>query len=133
MIGRLNHVAVVVPDLADAARVYRETLGADVSSPVDLPEHGVTTVFVALPNSKIELLHPLGENSPIRKFLDRRGPGLHHLCLASDSLAGDDRKLRQLGYRLLREEPTRGAGGCWVQFVHPQSASGVLVELSQKD
>ena len=81
--------------------------------------------------SRIELLEPTTEDSPIRKFLDRRGPGVHHLCLASDALSEDDRRLREAGYRLLRDRPTRGAGGCWVQFVHPKSAGGVLLELAQ--
>jgi methylmalonyl-CoA/ethylmalonyl-CoA epimerase len=96
-----------------------------------VPQEGVRVAMIRCGESRIELLEPTTEDSPVRKFLDRRGPGLHHLCLASDALAEDDQRLREAGYRLLRDQPTRGAGGCWVQFVHPKSTGGILLELSQ--
>ena len=112
MIGKLNHVAIVVPDLDAAAATYRDTLGASVSAPVALPEHGVTTVFVELPNTKIELLHPLGEDSPITRFLERNpGGGMHHLCYEVEDIHGACAELRAGGARLLGDEPTIGAHG----------------------
>jgi methylmalonyl-CoA/ethylmalonyl-CoA epimerase len=133
MIGRLNHVAIAVPDLAAACAQYRDLLGARVSAPVDLPEHGVTTVFVELPNAKIELLHPLGEGSPIAGFLARSpGGGVHHICYeVGDILAARDR-LRAAGARVLGDgEPKTGAHGKPVLFIHPKDLSGTLVELEQ--
>jgi methylmalonyl-CoA/ethylmalonyl-CoA epimerase len=133
MIGRLNHVAIAVPNLTAAARLYRETLGADVSEPVDMPEHGVTTVFVTLPNTKIELLHPLGEASPIAAFL-KRSPsgGIHHVCYeVEDILAARDR-LKAGGARVLGNgEPKIGAHGKPVLFLHPKDFCGTLVEIEQ--
>ena len=133
MIGKLNHVAIVVPDLATASAIYRDTLGADVSAPEDLPDHGVTTVFVNLPNTKIELLHPLGEDSPIAKFLERNpAGGMHHLCYeVTDILAARDHLLAQ-GARVLGDgEPRTGAHGKPVLFLHPKDFCGTLVELEQ--
>ncbi len=133
MIGNLNHVAIVVPDLAAASAVYRDTLGARVSDPVALPAHGVTTVFVELPNTKIELLHPLGEGSPIRKFLDRHPDGgMHHVCYeVEDILAARDR-LAATGARVLGDgEPKTGAHGKAVLFLHPKDFNGTLIELEQ--
>jgi methylmalonyl-CoA/ethylmalonyl-CoA epimerase len=133
MIGKLNHVAIVVPDLAAATALYRDTLGARVSAPLPLPEHGVTTVFVELPNTKIELLHPLGETSPIRKFLEGNpAGGIHHLCYeVADILAARDR-LRAAGARVLGDgEPRTGAHGKPVLFLHPKDFCGTLVELEQ--
>lgn len=133
MIGKLNHVAIVVPDLAAATAIYRDLLGADVSSPVDLPEHGVTTVFVNLPNTKIELLHPLGNTSPIAKFLaGNPGGGMHHVCYeVGDILAARDR-LKAAGARVLGDgEPRIGAHGRPVLFLHPKDFCGTLVELEQ--
>jgi len=133
MIGRLNHVAIAVPDLAAAASLYRDTLGAEVSAPVDQPKHGVTVVFVALPNTKIELLHPLGENSPIAAFLARNpAGGVHHVCYeVADILAARDR-LRVAGARVLGNgEPAIGAHGKPVLFLHPKDFCGTLVELEQ--
>lgn len=133
MIGRLNHVAIVVPDLAAAARTYRETLGATVSAPVDLAEHGVTTVFVELGNTKIELLHPLGAASPIAKFLaEHPSGGMHHVCYeVPDIIAARDR-LRAAGARVLGDgEPKTGAHGKPVLFLHPKDFMGTLVELEQ--
>lgn len=133
MIGKLNHVAIVVPDLAAASALYRDTLGARVSAPVPLPEHGVTTVFVELPNTKIELLHPLGDASPVRRFLDNNpSGGIHHLCYeVADILAARDR-LKAAGARVLGDgEPKTGAHGKPVLFLHPKDFCGTLIELEQ--
>ncbi len=133
MIGRLNHVAIVVPDLKAAAAIYRDTLGARVSAPMDLPDHGVTTVFVELPNTKIELLCPLGANSPIAKFLQTNpGGGMHHVCYeVADLIAARDRLVRA-GARVLGDgEPRTGAHGKPVLFLHPKDFCGTLVELEQ--
>jgi methylmalonyl-CoA/ethylmalonyl-CoA epimerase len=133
MIGRLNHVAVAVTDVAAAARVYRDTLGAEVSERVSLPEHGVTTVFVTLPNTRIELLEPLGEWSPIAAFLTRHPDGgLHHLCYEVDDIIAARDRLRAAGAWILGDgEPRRGAHGKPVLFLHPKDFAGTLVELEQ--
>jgi methylmalonyl-CoA/ethylmalonyl-CoA epimerase len=133
MIGRLNHVAIAVPDIDKAAAVYRDTLAAEVSGKVPLPDHGVTTVFVHLPNTKIELIEPLGESSPIAKFLERNGDGgIHHICYeVGDILAARD-QLKQAGARVLGDgEPKIGAHGKPVLFLHPKDFCGTLVELEQ--
>lgn len=133
MIGRLNHVAIVVPDLAAAAALYAGTLGATVSAPVDLPEHGVTVVFVELPNTKIELLHPFGDASPLAGFLAKTpGGGMHHVCYeVADILAARDR-LKADGARVLGDgNPKIGAHGKPVLFLHPKDFCGTLVELEQ--
>jgi methylmalonyl-CoA/ethylmalonyl-CoA epimerase len=133
MIGRLNHVAMAVPDLEAAARQYRELLGATVSAPMPQPTHGVTTVFVELPNTKIELLHPLGEESPIAAFLQRHPDGgMHHLCYeVDDIIAARDRLLAE-GARVLGGGPPKlGAHGKPVLFLHPKDFSGTLIELEQ--
>ena len=133
MIGRLNHVAIAVRDIAKAAKVYRDTLGAEVSAVVPQREHGVSTVFVALPNTKIELLEPLGEDSPIAKFLDKNPDGgIHHLCYeVADVRAARDRLTAQ-GARVLGDgEPKIGAHGKPVLFLHPKDFCGTLVELEQ--
>jgi methylmalonyl-CoA/ethylmalonyl-CoA epimerase len=133
VIGKLNHVAIVVPDLAAASATYRDSLGAQVSAPVDLPEHGVTTVFVTLPNTKIELLHPLGANSPIAKFLAANpSGGMHHVCFeVPDILTARDR-LKAEGARVLGDgEPRIGAHGKPVLFLHPKDFCGTLIELEQ--
>jgi len=133
MIGRLNHVAIVVPDLGAASALYRDTLGAQVSDPVDLPEHGVTTVFVTLPNTKIELLQPLGEDSPVAGFLARNpAGGIHHLCFeVADVVAARDRLVAS-GARVLGDgEPRAGAHGKPVIFLHPKDFSGTLIELEE--
>jgi methylmalonyl-CoA/ethylmalonyl-CoA epimerase len=133
MIGRLNHVAIAVPDLEAAARQYRDVLGAAVSPVEDQPEHGVQTVFVELPNTKIELLGTLGEGSPIQGFLDRNpAGGIHHLCYeVEDILAAADR-LRAQGARVLGSgEPKIGAHGKPVLFLHPKDFNGTLLELEQ--
>ena len=133
MIGKLNHVAIVVPDLDAASRTYRDTLGARVSAPEDLPEHGVTTVFVELPNTKIELLHPLGPDSPIAKFLERNpSGGMHHVCYEVDDIEAASRQLVGSGARVLGDgKPKTGAHGKPVLFLHPKDFCGTLVELEQ--
>lgn len=133
MIGRLNHVAIVVADLAAATRVYRDTLGARVSPPLALPSHGVTTVFVELPNTKIELLEPLGPDSPIGKFLATHpGGGMHHICYEVADLAAARAQLEQTGARVLGDGQARiGAHGKPVLFLHPKDFCGTLVELEQ--
>ncbi len=133
MIGRLNHVAIVVPDLEEGARVYRATLGAKVSDAVDLPDHGVTTVFVELPNTKIELLHPFGDASPIAKFLESNpSGGMHHICYEVDDIIAARDKLESDGMRVLGDgEPKIGAHGKPVLFLHPKDFMGTLVELEQ--
>lgn len=133
MIGRLNHVAVAVRDLEAAARVYHDTLGATVSAPLALPEHGVTTVFVTLPNTKIELLEPLGDGSPIAAFLERHPDGgLHHLCYEVDDIIAARDRLKADGARVLGSgEPRTGAHGRPVLFLHPKDFLGTLVELEQ--
>ncbi len=133
MIGRLNHVAIVVPDLAAASALYRDTLGAEVTAPAHLPEHGVTTVFVALDNTKIELLEPLGEDSPIAGFLARNpAGGMHHVCYEVDDIVAARDHLRAQGARVLGDgEPRTGAHGKPVLFLHPKDFCGTLVELEQ--
>jgi methylmalonyl-CoA/ethylmalonyl-CoA epimerase len=133
MIGRLNHVAVVVPDVRKAAAVYRDALGAGVSEPVTLPPHGVTVVFVTLDNAKIELLEPYGVDSPVRNFLERNpSGGMHHVCYeVGDIIAARD-KLKALGARVLGDgEPKIGAHDRPVLFLHPKDFCGTLVELEQ--
>jgi methylmalonyl-CoA/ethylmalonyl-CoA epimerase len=133
MIGRLNHVAIAVPDLAAAAAQYRDTLGARVSAPDALPEHGVTVVFVTLPNTKIELLEPLGADSPIAKFLERNpAGGVHHLCYEVDDIIAARDQLQAGGARVLGDgEPKTGAHGKPVIFLHPKDFCGTLIELEQ--
>ena len=133
MIGRLNHVAIVVPDLAAAAKLYTDALGASVSEPIPLPEHGVTTVFVELPNSKIELLHPLGEDSPIEKFLSNNpSGGMHHLCYEVDDLQAAIDHLVAEGARVLGDgKPRLGAHNLPVVFLHPKDFGGTLIELEE--
>lgn len=133
MIGRLNHVAIAVRELAPAIETYRDTLGAEVSEPLPQPEHGVTVVFVTLPNTKVELLEPLGEGSPIESFLAKNpGGGIHHICYeVDDILAARDRLLAQ-GARVLGSgEPRIGAHGKPVLFLHPKDFQGTLTELEQ--
>jgi methylmalonyl-CoA/ethylmalonyl-CoA epimerase len=133
MIGRLNHVAIAVKDIAAAAAVYRDTLGGDVTEAVAQPDHGVTTVFINLPNTKIELLEPLGEGSPIAKFLEKNADGgIHHLCYEVDDIIAARDKLQAEGARVLGDgEPKIGAHGKPVLFLHPKDFCGTLVELEQ--
>ncbi|QRE76150.1 methylmalonyl-CoA epimerase [Methylobacterium aquaticum] len=133
MIGRLNHVAIAVKDLDAAAKVYRDTLGATLSAPLPQPEHGVTVIFVELPNSKIELLEPLGADSPINAFLERNpGGGIHHVCYEVDDILAARDKMKAQGARILGTgEPKIGAHGKPVLFLHPKDFLGTLVELEQ--
>jgi len=133
MIGRLNHVAIAVPDLQAAMAQYRGTLGASVGAPQDEPDHGVTVVFIELPNTKIELLYPLGDNSPITGFLDKNpSGGIHHICYEVDDILKARDHLLAEGARILGSgEPKIGAHGKPVLFLHPKDFNGCLVELEQ--
>ena len=133
MLGRLNHVAIAVRDLAASSAVYRDTLGAQVSAPRRLPEHGVTVVFVMLPNTKIELLEPLGEGSPIARFLEKSPDGgMHHVCYEVDDIIAARDRLQAQGARVLGDgTPKIGAHGKPVLFLHPKDFCGTLVELEQ--
>jgi methylmalonyl-CoA/ethylmalonyl-CoA epimerase len=133
MIGRLNHVAIVVPDVAAASGLYRQTLGAKVSEPHALPDHGVTVVFVDLPNTRIELLEPLGDASPVRGFLERNpAGGMHHLCYEVDDIIATRDRLRAEGARVLGDGEARlGAHDKPVLFLHPKDFCGTLIELEQ--
>lgn len=134
MIGNLNHVAIAVPDLAAATAIYKDKLGATVSAPLALPEHGVTTVFIELPNTKLELLEPLGENSPIAKFLERNPEGgVHHLCFEVDDIEQAQAKLKAEGVRILGSgAPRIGAHDKPVLFLHPKDFCATLIEVEQK-
>ena len=133
MIGRLNHVAIAVPDLASGIKTYGTTLSAKVSEPMALPEHGVTVVFVELPNTKIELLEVLGEESPIAPFMERNpSGGIHHICYEVDDILASRDRLKAEGARVLGDgEPKIGAHGKPVLFLHPKDFCGTLVELEQ--
>jgi methylmalonyl-CoA/ethylmalonyl-CoA epimerase len=133
MIGRLNHVAIVVPDLAAATAQYRDLLGARVSAEQAQPAHGVTTVFVELPNTKIELLHPLGPGSPVAAFLERHpAGGMHHVCYEVDDIRAARDRLLAAGARVLGDgEPRPGAHERPVLFLHPKDFSGTLIELEE--
>jgi methylmalonyl-CoA/ethylmalonyl-CoA epimerase len=133
MIGRLNHVAIAVPNLAAAARTYEQALGAKVSAPQALPEHGVTVVFIELPNTKIELLEPLGVASPIAKFLEKAPDGgMHHVCYEVDDIIAARDKLKASGARVIGDgTPKIGAHGKPVLFLHPKDFNGTLVEIEQ--
>jgi len=131
MIESIDHIGIAVESI-DEARGFWESLGLVVDEIEEVPQEGVRVAMLSVGNSRIELLEATRPDSPIARFLEQRGPGIHHLCLASDDVRGDDQRLRAKGHQLVREEPTVGAGGCWVQFVHPRSAGGVLVELSER-
>ena len=133
MIGRLNHVAIAVTNLADTIKTYQQTLGAEVTEPQELPEHGVTVVFIMLPNTKIELLEPLGENSPITAFLEKNpSGGMHHICYEVDDIEVAIKQLQKEGVRILGDgRPKIGAHGKPVIFMHPKDLDGTLVELEQ--
>jgi methylmalonyl-CoA/ethylmalonyl-CoA epimerase len=133
MIGRLNHVAIATRDLAAATKIYQDTLGATVSGAVPQPDHGVTTVFVELPNTKIELLEPLGENSPIAKFLQKNpGGGIHHVCYEVDDIDAAVKQMKEKGATITGSgEPRIGAHGKPVVFLHPKDFNGTLIELEQ--
>lgn len=131
-IERIAHIGIAVRSIAESRRLY-ESLGLRVTSIEEVAAEKVRVAFVPCGDSAIELLEPTAPDSPIAAFLERRGPGVHHVCLGSDDVRTDDRRLREAGFDVLRPEPTRGAEGCWVQFVHPRSTGGVLLELSQPD
>jgi methylmalonyl-CoA/ethylmalonyl-CoA epimerase len=133
MLGRLNHVAIVVPDLEAGTAIYRDMLGAAVSQPRPEPEHGVTVVFVELPNTKVELLEPLGDDSPVRAFLERNpAGGIHHLCYEVDDILAARDRLTAKGARVLGSgEPKIGAHGRPVLFLHPKDFAGTLIELEE--
>lgn len=133
MLGRLNHVAIAVPDLAAASAVYRDTLGARLTEPQALPEHGVTVVFIDTGNTKVELLEPLGENSPIASFLEKNpAGGMHHICYEVDDIVAARDRLKAAGARVLGDgSPRIGAHGKPVLFLHPKDFLGTLVELEQ--
>lgn len=133
MIGRLNHVAIAVPDLDAAVAQYRDTLGANVGAPQDEPDHGVTVVFIELPNTKIELLYPLGAASPIKGFLEKNpSGGIHHICYEVDDILAAASQLTEKGARILGDgNPKIGAHGKPVLFLHPKDFNGTLIELEQ--
>jgi methylmalonyl-CoA/ethylmalonyl-CoA epimerase len=130
VIRGVDHLGIAVRSIAES-RVFYEALGLAVEAIEDVPGDQVRVAMIPCGAMRLELLEPTSGESPIARFLERRGPGLHHLCLATDDLGADDTRLREAGYQVLRPEPSRGAGGCWIQFVHPKSTGGVLVELSQ--
>lgn len=130
MIRKIDHLGIAVASIAEGRKVY-EAMGLRVEHIEEVPDEGVRVAFIPCGETNIELLEPTSPDSPVAKFLEKRGPGIHHVCMASDDLKADDARLREEGYQVLRPEPTRGAGGCWVQFVHPKSTGGVLLELSQ--
>lgn len=131
MIERIEHIGIAVASIAEARKLY-EAMGLTVESIEDVPHEGVRVAMIPCGASRIELLEPLSPDSAVGKFLAKKGPGIHHVCLASDDVRGDDAVLRDAGYEVLRPEPTRGAGGALVQFVHPKSTGGVLLELSEE-
>jgi len=130
VIRGVDHLGIAVRSIAES-RAFYEALGLAVEAIEEVPGDQVRVAMIPCGAMRLELLEPTSPESPIARFLERRGPGLHHLCLATDDLGADDARLREAGYQVLRPEPTRGAGGCWIQFVHPKSTGGVLVELSQ--
>lgn len=130
MIQKIDHIGIAVTSIAEARKMY-EALGLSVDSIEEVPDEGVRVAFISCGETKIELLEPLTPDTIVGKFLEKRGPGVHHICMASDDVKADDARLRDQGFQVLRPEPTRGAGGCWVQFVHPKSTGGVLLELSE--
>ena len=132
MIGKLNHVAIAVPDLERAADTYRNAFGADVSDPVEMPEHGVSVIFIQLPNTKIELMSPLGDSSPIADFLERNpAGGIHHICLETDDIGAASDRARAFGRILGNGEPKSGAHGKPVVFLHPKDFHGTLIEFEE--
>ncbi|AYD00680.1 methylmalonyl-CoA epimerase [Neorhizobium sp. NCHU2750] len=133
MLGRINHIAIAVPILEEAVEIYRDMLGATVSEPQSLPEHGVTVVFVELPNTKIELLEPLGDSSPLASFLERNpAGGIHHICHETTDINAAAERLRSAGARLLGDgRPKIGAHGKPVLFLHPKDFNGTLIELEE--
>jgi len=132
LIEGVDHIGVAVQSIEEA-RAFYEALGLVIEEIEEVPQEGVRVAMIPCGSTRIELLEATSPDSPIAAFLERRGPGLHHLCLACDDIGLHDGQLKDAGYRLLRPQPSRGAGGCWIQFVHPHSTGGVLLELSQED
>ena len=130
MIQGIEHIGIAVESIEEARGFY-EALGLEIERIEEVPQEGVRVALIRCGESCIELLEATSADSPIAKFIAKRGAGMHHLCLATEDVRGDEAKLRQAGFDVLRPEPTRGVGGCWVQFVHPKSTGGVLVELSE--
>ncbi len=131
MIQGIDHLGIAVVSIEEAKGFY-EQLGLVIEAIEEVPQEGVRVALLSCGGSRIELLEPMSEDSPIARFLAKRGPGIHHVCFASDDVRGDGDGLTGAGFQMLRPEPTPGADGCWVNFVHPKSAGGVLVELSEK-
>ena len=131
MIEKIDHVGIAVHSIEEAAKLY-QALGLTIEAVEEVPAEGVRVAMLQCGESRVELLEATREDSPIARFLERRGGGIHHICFSSTDVRADQEILDHEGYQLLRLEPTRGAGGCWVQFVHPKSAGGVLVELSEE-
>jgi len=130
LIKGMEHIGIAVSSIAEARGFY-EAMGLEVTAIEEVPQEGVRVAMIPCGGSRIELLEPMGDDSPIAKFLEKRGPGMHHLCLRSDDINSDDSRLRAAGVEVLRSAPGPGAEGATVQFVHPRSSGGVLVELSQ--
>ncbi len=131
MINGIDHVGIAVESIDEAKRFY-QALGLEVAAIEEVPHEGVRVAMIPIGGTRIELLEATREDSPVAKFLRKRGQGMHHLCLATNDVRGDHDELLRAGVRVLRAQPTRGAEGCWVQFVDPKSAGGVLVELSER-
>lgn len=131
MIEKIDHIGIAVPSIEEAAKFYL-ALGLTIEGVEEVSSEGVRVAMLRCGESRIELLEATSEDSPIARFLDRRGGGIHHICLATTDVRDDQQRLATQGYELLRPAPTQGAGGCWVQFVHPRSTGGVLVELAEK-
>ena len=131
MIQRIDHVGIAVDSITEAVKFY-ESLGLEIEAVEEVPAERVRVAMMRCGESRIELLEATSEDSPVARFLARRGGGIHHICFASTDVRGDQKALESQGYQLLRPEPSPGAGGCWVQFVHPRSTGGVLVELAEK-
>ena len=130
MIERIDHVGIAVRSIEEARRLY-EALGLGVETIEEVPEEGVRVALIPCGESRIELLEATAEDSPIHRFLEQRGPGMHHLCLVTDDVRAEGQRLRDSGFQVIREDATRGGANCWVQFVHPASTGGVLIELSE--
>ena len=131
MITRLDHIAIAVPDLERAIRRFAEDFGLELSGTEDVLAAKTSTAFFPLPETRIELIHPLNGEGPVAKYLEKRGGGLHHVCFQTDDIDADMARLKKLGYRFLTDAPTPGAHGTRVAFIHPRSADGVLIELAE--
>jgi len=130
MISRIDHIGIAVRSI-DEARGFYEALGLEIEAIEDVPAEGVRVALIPCGESRIELLEATAPDSPISRFIEKRGPGMHHICLSASNIRADQETLQSSGYSVLRPEPSRGAEGCWVQFVHPRETGGVLIELSE--